>query len=68
MITNCTEDFRTMIHYPCCPQYKAGVEMSARGKASHQCPNCGKYVEFDYDGETARVVKPSRGASHRFNR
>ena len=68
MIANCAEKFRTMIPYPCCPQHKAGVEMSAHGKASHQCPNCGKYVELDYDTETARIVKPSRGASHRFKR
>lgn len=68
MIANCAEKFRTMIPYPCCPQHKAGVEISAHGKASHQCPNCGKFVEFDYDNETARVVNAYRGASNSFRR
>lgn len=66
MIGNCAEQFRTMISYPCCPQRKAGVEMSARGRATHQCPNCGKYVEFDYDEGTARIINACRGASNRF--
>ena len=68
MIGNCAEQFRTMISYPCCPQVKAGVEMSAHGKASHPCPVCGKFVEFDYDKENARVVNACRGASNRFGR
>ena len=68
MIESCAEQFRTMIPYPCCPQHKAGVEMSAHGKASHQCPSCGKYIEFDYDKETARIVKAYRGASNKFRR
>ena len=67
MAGTCAEEFRDMIPYPCCPQRKAGVENSARGRATHQCPNCGKYVEFDYDALTAKVIKPKRGASHKFS-
>ena len=59
MTGSCVEQFRDMIPYPCCPQYKAGVEMSAHGRASHPCPNCGKFVEFDYDNLTAKIVKPT---------
>jgi hypothetical protein len=66
MIGTCAEQFVDMIPYPCCPQHKAGVELSAHGKATHQCPNCRKYVEFDYDNRTAKLVKPLRGASNRF--
>lgn len=63
----CTaEKFRTMIPYPCCPKHKAGVEPDAHGKATHPCPKCGKFVEFDYDKLTAKVVSPTRGASHRY--
>ena len=29
--------------------------MSAHGRASHPCPNCGKFVEFDYDNLTAKI-------------
>ncbi len=68
MTGTCAEQFVDMIPYPCCSQHKAGVEASAHGKATHQCPNCRKYVEFDYDKRTARIVKPSRGASNKFNR
>lgn len=68
MTGSCVEQFRDMIPYPCCPQYKAGVEMSAHGRASHPCPNCGKFVEFDYDNLTAKIVKPFRGAAHRFHK
>lgn len=68
MIGNCAEQFRTMISYPCCPQRKAGVEMRAQGRATHQCPNCGKYVEFDYNNETARIVNACRGASKKYRR
>lgn len=68
MISNCAEQFRAMVPYPCCPAYKAGVEISAHGKASHPCPNCGKFVEFDYDKETARIVGACRGASNKFGR
>ena len=66
MTGSCVEQFRAMIPYPCCPQHKAGVEMSAHGRASHPCPNCGKFIEFDYDNLTAKIVKPFRGAAHRF--
>lgn len=68
MFGSCAEQFRTMIPYPCCPECKAGVEMSAHGKASHPCPNCGKFVEFDYDKESARIVSACRGASNKFRR
>lgn len=64
----CAEQFRDMILYPCCPRNKAGVEVSAHGRASHPCPNCGKFVEFDYDNLTARIITPTRGASHKFHR
>lgn len=65
MTGSCAEKFRGMIPYPCCPQYKAGVEFSAHGRATHRCPNCGKYIEFDYDKLEAKIVSPSRGASHK---
>lgn len=60
------ERIRTMIAYPCCPKHKAGVEPDAHGKATHPCPNCGKFVEFDYDELTAKIVPPVRGVSHRY--
>lgn len=66
MIENCAEQFRAMILYPCCPQNKAGVEMNAHGRATHPCPTCGKFIEFDYDNGTAKIVKACRGASNKF--
>lgn len=68
MIGSCAEQFRTMIPYPCCSQHKAGVEMSAHGRATHKCPTCGKYIEFDYDKGTARIINACRGASNKFRR
>lgn len=65
-IGNCAEQFRTMMSYSYCPKYKAGVEMSVHGRATHQCPNCGKYVEIDYDRETARVINVCHGASKKY--
>jgi len=57
-----------MISYPCCPQKKAAVEESAHGRATHQCPNCGKYVEFNYDDMTARRVNAYKGAANKFSK
>lgn len=68
MADSYAEEFIGMIPYPCCPQYKAGVGTSAHGRASHPCPKCGKFVEFNYDNLTAKIVRPSRGAAHRFRK
>lgn len=57
-----------MIPYPCCPQKKAAVEMGASGCATHQCPNCGKFVEFNYDLMQARRVNAYRGAVNKYNK
>ena len=38
----------------------------ASGKATHPCPRCGKFIEFDYDKMSARVTKAERGASQKF--
>lgn len=66
MTESCTEQIKGMITYPCCPQKKAVVEYNAHGCATHPCPNCGKYIEFNYDTMKAKVVKPLRGVTHKF--
>lgn len=42
--------------------------MSAHGRATHKCPTCGKYIEFDYDEGTAVIVNACRGALNKFRR
>ena len=47
-----------------CPicEAKELVEEGTSGKSSHKC-NCGRYIEYDFDSMTARVIKPVRGAT-----
>lgn len=66
MVDSTTEQIKGMITYPCCPQKKAAVKYNAHGCATHPCPRCGKYIEFNYDSMEAKIVKPFRGASNRY--
>lgn len=68
MAGSCAEQLKGMIKYPCCPKKKAAVEYNAHGCATHQCPNCGKFVEFNYDDMTAKVVNAFRGATNKFTK
>ena len=47
MVDSTTEQIKGMITYPCCPQKKAVVKYNAHGCATHPCPRCGKYIEFN---------------------
>lgn len=60
-------EIKGVINYPCCPKKKAMVKIGTYGRASHQCPNCGQYVEFDYDTMTASRIKAFRGVVKKFN-
>lgn len=51
---SCAEEIKGMISYPCCPKHKVMAYASARGRVSSKCPNCGKFVTFDYDLMTVR--------------
>ena len=64
--SSCAEKIKGMISYPCCPKNKEMAYESARGRVSSKCPNCGKFVVFDYDLMTAEIGEPARGATHRF--
>lgn len=55
-----------MINYPCGCKARVLVYKGTHGKASVQCPTCGKYALFCYDDMTAVPYKSSRGASRRF--
>lgn len=65
---SCAEKIKGMISYPCCPKNKVMAYASARGRVSTKCPNCGKFVVFDYDLMTAEIGEPARGATHRFKK
>lgn len=60
------QQIKGMIAYPCCRNKKAMVMYGASGKATHPCPRCGKFIEFDYDKMSARITKAERGASQKF--
>lgn len=54
------------INYPCCPGEKVMVEKGAVGRVSQKCPNCGKFVVFDYKKMNAVISAPVRGATKLF--
>lgn len=66
MFGSTAEQIKGMIIYPCCANKKAMVKCGASGKATHPCPQCGKFIEFDYDRMSARVTKAERGAAQKF--
>lgn len=49
-----------------CSNKKAMVKFGASGKATHPCPQCGKFIEFDYDTMSAQITRAERGATQRF--
>ena len=66
MFGSAAEQIKGMIAYPCCTNKKAMVKYGARGKATHPCTQCGKFIEFDYDEMSAHITKAERGATQRF--
>lgn len=66
MFGSAAEQIKGMIIYPCCSNKKAMVKFGASGKATHPCPQCGKFIEFDYDTMSAQITRAERGATQRF--
>lgn len=58
-------NLRGYIEYPCGCKAKVLVYNDAHGTTSVQCPICGKYAMFNYDGMTAVITKAARGAVHK---
>ena len=44
MFGSAAEQIKGMIAYPCCTNKKAMVKYGARVKATHPCPQCGKFI------------------------
>lgn len=44
------------IPYPCCPKEKAAYFADSKGHSSIKCPNCKKYVLFDWDNKEAKIT------------
>ena len=54
------------IPFPCCPNKSAIVSKETHGGFSVPCPNCRRFVLFNPDEMTAKVIKACRGASDHF--
>ena len=63
-----TESFEKMIAYPCCPKEKVLVTKDSKGIISQRCPNCKKFVIFNFDNMTAHLSHPIRGAAKRLRK
>lgn len=51
---------------PVCDE-KEIVDEGTTGKASHKCGKCGRFIEYDYNLMTAKVIEPIKGVGRRMN-
>ena len=68
MGTSCGDNNFAIFTYPCCPKEKLLFGPGMGGWASVKCPNCGKFILFDFSRGSSSVVKARRGATKSIKR